>query len=101
MNDTNVIPQAQPEQFSDALTEVLRDGAARLLAAAVEAEVAAHLAAYSDLKLPDGRQRIVRHSPLPEREVQTGIGPVKVTVPRTRDRGADGGELQKFRLDQT
>ena len=96
MNDTNVIPLAQPEQFNDALTEVLRDGASRLLAAAVEAEVEAHLAAYSDLKLPDGRQRIVRHSPLPEREVQTGIGPVKVTVPRTRDRGADGGDKIRF-----
>ena len=55
MNDTNVIPLAQPGQFSDALTEVLRDGAARLLAAAVEAEVEVHLAAYSHLKLPDGR----------------------------------------------
>jgi len=43
MNDTNVIPLAQPEQFSDALTDVLRGGAARLLAAAVEAEVEAHL----------------------------------------------------------
>ena len=96
MNDTNVIPLAQPDQFNDALTEVLRDGASRLLTAAVEAEVEAHLAAYSDLKLPDGRQRIVRHSPLPEREVQTGIGPVKVKVPRTRDRGADGGDQIRF-----
>ena len=96
MDDSNVIPLDQPEQFGDALTEVLRDGAARLLAAAVEAEVEAHLAAYSHLKLPDGRQRIVRHSPLPEREVQTGIGPVKVKVPRTRDRGADGGDKIRF-----
>ena len=46
-----MIPLAQPEQFNDALTEVLRDGAARLLAATVEAEVKAHLAAYSDLRL--------------------------------------------------
>lgn len=96
MDDSNVIPLAQPDQFGDALTEVLRDGAARLLAAAVEAEVEAHLAVYSHLKLPDGRQRIVRHSPLPEREVQTGIGSVKVKVPRTRDRGADGGDKIRF-----
>ncbi len=39
MSDDNVIPLAQPGQFDDALTQVLRDGAARLLAAAVEAEV--------------------------------------------------------------
>ena len=66
-----MIPLAQPEQFSDALAEVLRSGASRLLTAAIEAEVEAHLAAYSDLKLPDGRQRIVLLTPLPERKVQT------------------------------
>ena len=47
-----------------------------------DAPLTAHLAAYSDLRLPDGRQRIVRHTPLPEREVQTGIGPVKVKCKR-------------------
>ena len=59
MNDTNVIPLAQPDQFNDALTEVLRDGASRLLTAAVEAEVEAHLAAYSDLKLPEAASHSV------------------------------------------
>ena len=92
MEKTNVIPLVQPEQINDALTEVLRDGAARLLAAAIEAEVEAHLAAYKDLKLPDGRQRIVRHGSLPERDVQTGIGAVKVKARRVRDRGDQNGE---------
>ena len=96
MDDTNVIPMPQPGQFDDALTEVLRNGATRLLAAAVEAELEAHLAAYGDLKLPDGRQRIVRHGTLPEREVQTGIGAVKIKAPRARDRGKDGGEKIRF-----
>ena len=45
----------------------------RLLAVAVESEFEAHLAAYSNLKLPDSRQRIVHRSPLPEREAQTGL----------------------------
>ena len=39
-------------------------------------------------RLEDGRARLVRHGHLPEREVMTGIGPVPVTVPRVRDRGA-------------
>jgi transposase-like protein len=47
-----------------------------LLACAIEAEVEAHLAAYRDLKLPNGHQRIVRHGRMPEREVQTGVGTV-------------------------
>ena len=67
MNDDTVIHLAQPDQIDDALTDVLRLGASRLLAVAVEAEVEAHPAAYADLKLPDGRQRLVRHGSLPAR----------------------------------
>jgi transposase-like protein len=87
MNDDNVLPLIQPGQVDDPLTNVLRDGAAKLLACAIEAEVEAHLTAYRDLKLPNGHQRIVRHGHMPEREVQTGIGVVKVKAPRVRDRG--------------
>ena len=96
MEKTNVIPLAQPAEFSDVLTEVLRNGATRLITAAIEAEVEAHLAACSDLKLANGRQRIVRHGTLPERKVQTGIGAVKIKAPRTRDRRTDGGEKIRF-----
>jgi transposase-like protein len=87
MNDDNVVPLIQPGQIDDPLTNALCDGAAKLLACAIEAEVEAHLAAYRDLKLPNGHQRIVRHGHMPEREVQTGIGAVKVKAPRVRDRG--------------
>ena len=93
MNDDTVIRLVQPDQIDDALTDVLRLGAARLLAVAIEAEVEAHLAAHADLKLPDGRQRLVRHGSLPAREVQTGIGAVKVQVPRVRDR-ADSNKIR-------
>jgi transposase-like protein len=97
MNDANVFHLVQPDQIDDPLTDVLRDSASRLLAAAIEAEVAAHLAAYQDLKLPDGRRRLVRHGTLPQREVQTGIGPVPVKMPRVRDRGGDGHDKIQFR----
>jgi len=56
------------------LTEVLREGARRLLAQAVEAEVAAFLAGYAQASDGDGRRRLVRDGYLPERQVQTGIG---------------------------
>ena len=78
----------QPGAFDDQLTEVLRSGARALLAQAVEAEVAEFLAKHADLKTEDGRQRVVRHGHLPEREVMTGIGPVAVRQPRVRDREA-------------
>ena len=95
MKDGTVVPLIQPGQINDPLTNALRDGAAKLLACAIEAEVETHLAAYRDLKLPNGHQRIVRHGHMPEREVQTGIGAVKVKAPRVRDRGT--GEKIPFK----
>ncbi len=59
---------------------MLRAGARRLLAQAVDLEVEAFLADREDLKLPDGRARFVRHGHGPERPIQTGIGPVGVTL---------------------
>ena len=72
-NDSTVVPLRQPEETDDPLTAVLRAGARRLLAEAVEAEAEAFLAAMKGMRLPDGRERIVRHGHGPERPVQTGI----------------------------
>ena len=91
-SDSTVVPLRQPEETDDPLTAVLRAGARRLLAEAVEAEAEAFLAAMKGLRLPDGRERVVRHGHGPERPVQTGIGPVPVRRVKVRDRGADEGE---------
>jgi putative transposase len=74
----------------DPFTAVLRQGAQRLLAQAIEVEVAMLLARYADRHASEGRQAIVRNGYLPEREVQTGIGAVRVKVPRVRDRSGTG-----------
>ena len=63
---------------------------------AVEAEVAALLSVHADKLTEDGRQRLVRHGHLPEREIVTGIGPVAVRCPRVRDRVGQGGERIRF-----
>ena len=96
MTDTNVLQLSQPGTFSDPLTEVLRDGARALLAQAVEAEVAAWLVPHADKLTDDGRQRLVRHGHLPEREIVTGIGPVAVRCPRVRDRAGEGSDRIRF-----
>ncbi len=91
MNDDRVVELRHPESFSeDPLTAVLRSGAQRLLAQAVEMEVSAFLAGQADLKDDQGRLRLVRHGHHRERQVQTGIGAVTVRCPRVRDRGAPG-----------
>ena len=75
----------------DPLLAVLREGARRMLTQAIEAEVAAFLAAHAELVDDHGRRRLVRNGHAPERTIQTGIGPVEVRRPRVRDRGAAGG----------
>jgi putative transposase len=97
MSDSTVVPLRQPDEVDDPLTAILRSGARRLLAQAVEAEAEAFLAAMKGARLPDGRERVVRHGHAPERLVQTGIGPVPVRRAKLRDRGAgEGGERIRF-----
>ena len=89
MTKNTVIDFAKPSDFSpDPLTDLLRAGAQELLATAVRAEVSEFIKGHAHLWDDEGRQRLVRHGFVPEREVMTGIGKVAVQVPRVRDRGA-------------
>jgi len=89
MNETtNIVRLRQPDTIDDPLTDILRTGARKLLAQAIEIEAEAYLASMRELKLPDGRDRLVRHGHGPERTIQTGIGPVEVSRVKIRDRGA-------------
>jgi hypothetical protein len=67
-------------------TNVLRAGARQLLAQAVDTEVETFLSTVEDLRLADGRARVVRHG-YPARAIQTGIGPVEVARAKIRDPG--------------
>ena len=96
MNENRVIALRQKDEIDDPLTEILRSGARRLIAQAVEAEFETFLASTTDLVLPDGRQRVVRHGHDPVRAIQTGIGPVEVQKPKARDRGAAAGARIRF-----
>jgi len=97
MNETiNILPFRQPSSVDDPLTEILRNGARELLARAVEIELKAFLETTAELKLPDGRARVVRHGFGPAREIATGIGPVEVARPKVRDRGTSGPDRIRF-----
>jgi len=86
MNENKVVVVGQKEEIHDPLTEILRSGAKRMIAQAVEAEFEAFLSDHADKMLPDGRRRVVRHGHDPVRQIQTGIGPVEVQKPKARDR---------------
>lgn len=101
MSENNVVSLRQKDEIDDLLTEILRSGAKRLIEQAVEAEFAAFLAGHADLKLPDGRQRIVRHGHDPVRPIQTGIGAVEVEKPKARDRGAAAAADERIRYSSS
>ena len=98
MNEnSNVVQLRHSDDVDDPLTNILRAGARQLLAQAVEVEVETFLATMKDMKLPDGRDRLVRHGHGPLRTIQTGIGPVEVARAKIRDRGAaDASERIRF-----
>ena len=76
--------------FRDELSEVVRHGAQQIIRQAVEAELQAFVEEHSVERDARGRRAVVRNGYLPSREVLTGIGPVRVRVPRTRDRSGAG-----------
>ena len=87
MSNDTTIQAPKPEQGTpDDLTDLLREGAKRLIAQAVDAELSTTLAQFADYKDDAGHRYVVRNGYLPEREVLTGIGPVSVRVPKVRDR---------------
>ena len=98
--DSTVIPFREPDAIDDPLTELVREGARRMLAQALIAEADAFVAQWKDLKLPDGRERVVRHGHGPQRTIQTGVGSVEVRRAKVRDRGATGA-AEKIRFNSS
>lgn len=78
--------------------EIVRDGARRMLAAALEAEVAADIAAHAGQLDDGGRRPVVRNGHAQTRQVLTSAGAVEVTTPRVNDKRVDEatGERRRF-----
>ena len=71
--------------------QLLREGARKLLQAAIENEVMDYIQFHKDRRDENGQRLVVRNGHLPEREISSGIGPIKVRQPRVRHR--DGGRF--------
>jgi len=97
-NDTTIIRLRQLETIDDPLSDLAREGARRMLAEALNAEVDDFLTGLADERLPDGRRRVVRHGFGPERSIQTGIGAIDVRRPKVRDRATDVPADEKARF---
>jgi len=91
-------PPESSEQFNDALSELLRQGARKIIAQAVEAELNEFLEQYQEVTDDTGRRAVVRNGYLPERTITTGLGEVAVQVPKVRDRSGSGIKFNSLLL---
>lgn len=80
------------------IDEIVREGARRMLEAALRAEVAAYVERFADQLNQDGRKLLVRNGYHNERQVLTAAGAVTVKAPRVSDKrvDAESGERQRF-----
>ena len=78
------------------LDEIVREGARRMLQAAIDAEVDEFIAAHADRRDEQGRRQVVRNGRLPSREILTGAGPLEVSQPRVRDKSPQKKERVTF-----
>lgn len=88
MSKDTVVQLCQPAG-SDLLSTMLREGAQRLIAEALQVEFDAYLAQFAERRDEQGRAAVVRNGYKPQRELLTGVGPVGVRVPKVRSRSAE------------
>ena len=86
MDMNNIVDISTRDAPADALTDLLRTGAQRLIATAVEAELESFLSQFSTTRTETGHAAVVRNGHHPARPVQTGIGPVSVRIPKVRSK---------------
>ena len=84
--EKSIAEEQEKENNTDYLTEICREGAQRMLAAALETEIAVFIEKYKELKDKDGHQTVVRNGYHREKAIQTGIGNIAIRQPRI-----DGG----------
>lgn len=85
-NNATTLEDRVASEAKRSLEELLREGARRMLQTAIEGEVAAYIDADRELKDEQGHRLVVRNGHLPERDLRTGLGPVRVHQPRVNDR---------------
>ncbi|MGI9592313.1 MAG: IS256 family transposase [Myxococcota bacterium] len=91
------VTRLHPKDFSSDLDEIAREGARRMLAEALEAEVADYIARHQE-RDENGRARVVRNGKAQPRKVTLGSGTIEVRAPRVDDRRqGEDGRLHTFR----
>ena len=96
-NATATAMQIPAQSSKDVLTEILRDGAQKMLAKAIDAEVETYVAEHAHERDGEGHRLVVRNGSAPRRELQTGLGAISVQQPRVNDKRVDeNGQRMRF-----
>ncbi|MEV1250176.1 IS256 family transposase [Nonomuraea sp. NPDC049750] len=87
-----------PTSSSSLIDQIVREGARKMLAAALQAEVDAYIAAFADERDENGRRLVVRNGYHAPRHLLTGAGAIEVKAPRVNDKRTDEetGERRRF-----
>jgi putative transposase len=98
MHDVRTLPGGEGnEEITIALDELAREGARRLIAAALRAEADDYVGQFSGERDEDGNRLVVRNGRARERKVTVGSGTIPIKAPRVNDKRVDeDGERQRF-----
>jgi len=97
MVDVRRLPVGEDSETAVSLDDLAREGARRMIAAALDAEVAEYVAAFVDEIDEDGKRLVVRNGRARERKLTVGSGTVAIRAPRVNDKRVDeSGERRKF-----
>ena len=94
MVDVRRLPVGKDNGLAITLDELAREGARRMIASALEAEVAEHIERFADERGEEGKRLVVRNGHARERRVTVGSGTVPIQAPRVNDQRID--ERQRF-----
>jgi len=98
----NLVPEQSnvpaPAAGSSLIDELVREGARRMLAAALQAEVDAYVAQLVDERDANGRRLVVRNGSHQPRQVLTSAGAVPVQAPRVNDKRVDPATDERARF---
>jgi len=98
MTNVRMLPAGETEEITIALVELAREGARRMIAAALRAEADEYVERFSDERDEDGHRLVVRNGRAQERRVTIGSGTIPIRAPRVNDKRVEeeSGERQKF-----
>jgi len=92
------LPVALPSEGPSLIDQIVREGARQMLAAALQAEVAACIDQFVGVRGERGRRMVARNGTAEPRTVLTSAGAVQVTAPRVNDRRTDAAAGQRMRF---